>query len=71
MYDYDTLINLVGLLLGVLNLEENLTQSDKQEIMDTFSKKTDALINAVNEHLIEQDRKIDQILELLENKKEG
>lgn len=68
MYNYDTLINLISLILGVLNLEENLTQNDKQEIMDEFSKKTDGLIQTINSHLKEQDRKIDLILEILQNK---
>lgn len=68
MYDYDTIVNLMGLILGILNLEENLTQSDKQEIMDELSKKTDSLIQTLNAHLEEQDKKIDLILELLQNK---
>ena len=35
----DIVINRFGFLLGLLNFQENLTQSDKQEIVDNLDKK--------------------------------
>lgn len=63
----DSAINLVSLILGILNLQENLTQNDKQDIMDNLNKKSDELLNQIHSHLKKQDEKIDLILELLTN----
>lgn len=51
----------VGFLIGLANYDENITQSDLQDMMKCMLKN-------VHEHLEEQDNKIDNILELL---KEG
>lgn len=51
----------VGFLIGLANYEENITQSDLQDMMKCMLKN-------VHEHLEEQDNKIDNMLELL---KEG
>lgn len=63
--DFDILINRISLLLGILNLQENLTQSDKQDIVDNFNEKTEELMSKINAHLQLQDQKIDRILEIL------
>ena len=60
----DTL-NLISFCMGLLNLEENLGQGDKQEILEEFSEKADVLLKEIHSHLEEQDRKIDKILEVL------
>lgn len=54
-------MTVVGFLIGLANYEENITQSDLQDMMKCMLKN-------VHEHLKEQDNKIDNILELL---KEG
>ena len=54
-------MTVVGFLIGLANYEENITQSDLQDMMK-------CLLKNVHEHLEEQDNKIDNILELL---KEG
>lgn len=54
----------VGFLIGLANYEENLSQSDVQDMIKG------ALCN-VHEHLEEQDNKIDHIIELLEGGKEN
>lgn len=54
-------MTVVGFLIGLANYEENITQSDLQDMMKCMLKN-------VHEHLEEQDNKIDNILELL---KEG
>lgn len=62
------LINIADFVLGVMNLQENLTQSDKQEIIDKLGKESDVILNKIHEHLEQQDKKIDRILEILEKK---
>lgn len=54
-------MTVVGFLIGLANYEENITQSDLQDMMKCMLKN-------VHEHLEEQGNKIDNILELL---KEG
>jgi hypothetical protein len=47
----------------MMNLNENLTQGDKQDLLQTFSTKADELLKEIHSHLKEQDDKIDKILE--------
>lgn len=54
----DTL-TFIGFMLGVANYEENITQSDVQEMIKEA-------LEDLHEHLREQDRKIDHIIKLLE-----
>lgn len=54
----------IGFLIGVANYEENLSQSDVQDIIK-------GALGDVHEHLEEQDNKIDHIIELLEGGKEN
>ena len=59
------LINIASFLFGIINLQENLTQGDKQDILDNLNKEYSLLLNNIHQHLQEQDRKIDKILEIL------
>ena len=56
-------ISLISFMIGLMNLNENLTQGDKQELMETLSEQADKLLNEIHRHLQEQDEKIDKILE--------
>lgn len=58
-------INLISFTIGLMNLNENLTQGDKQDLLETFSQKADDLLNEIHSHLKQQDIKIDKILEEL------
>lgn len=51
----------IGFVIGLANYEENLSQSDVQDMIK-------AALKDVHEHLGMQDRKIDLILERLEGK---
>ena len=64
-------IGLISFLIGMMNLEENLTQGDKQEIMESLSRKTDILLKEIHSHLEQQDKKIDRILEELTDDSRG
>ena len=60
-------INLISFMIGVMNLNENLTQGDKQDLLKTFSQEAERLLNEIHHHLQEQDEKIDMILEELKH----
>lgn len=60
-------INLISFMIGVMNLNENLTQGDKQDLLKTFSQEAERLLNEIHHHLQEQDEKIDIILEELKH----
>lgn len=62
---------LASFILGIMNYQENLTQNDKQEIMDNSAKIQDSIINKIDAHLQIQDQKIDEILKLLNKLKGG
>ena len=58
-------IALISFIVGIMNYEENLTQSDKQDLQDQLNAKIDLLLKEIHSHLEEQDRKIDKIMEAL------
>lgn len=60
-------ISLTSFLIGLMNLEENLTQGDKQELMEELSKKADLLLSEIHSHLEAQDEKINEILRRLQD----
>ena len=57
-------MTVVGFLVGLANYDENITQSDLQDMMK-------CMLKDVHEHLEEQDNKIDNILELLKEGKQN
>lgn len=66
--NFQYIIEIAAIVLGILNYSENLTQNDKQEIMENLNKASDAILQKIDAHLQIQDQKIDKILNLLENK---
>ena len=56
-------ITLISFCIGLMNLNENMTQGDKQELQQDLADKADRLLYEIHTHLEEQDRKIDMILE--------
>ena len=57
-------MTVMGFMIGLANYEENITQSDLQEI-------TKGVVNDIHEHLKEQDSKMDSILRLLKEGKQN
>ena len=57
-------MTVVGFLIGLAKYDENITQSDLQDMMK-------CMLKDVHEHLEEQDNKIDNILELLKEGKQN
>lgn len=68
MYDQDTLntIAILSFLVGIANYNENLTQSDKDDIMHGLDKQTTDILNKVQESLNEQNKMLKEILNKLE-----
>jgi hypothetical protein len=60
------LLNVLSFFIGLVNLDENLTQGDKQDLMQEFDNKTQALLNELHKHLESQDIKLDNIIKRLE-----
>ena len=61
------ILNIMSFCIGLMNLDENLGQGDKQDILEEFSEKADILLMDIHKHLTEQDKKIDKIMEVLSN----
>ena len=64
--DLTDILNVLSFYIGLLNLKENLTQSDKQDLMHQFDTQTDTILKEIHKHLEVQDNKIDYILKRLE-----
>ena len=62
----DTL-SLISFLVGTMNLNENLSQRDKQDLQKDLADKADILLKEIHAHLEDQDNKIDKILEEISN----
>lgn len=56
------LLSVASFVIGLENLEENLTQGDKQDLQKDLSDKADQLLKEIHSHLEQQDKKIDEIL---------
>lgn len=59
------MLSVVSFLIGVRNLELNVTQEDAQNLQKELSEKTDLLLQELHGHLKQQDEKINEILNLL------
>ena len=59
------LLTIASFVISLENLEENMTQSDKQDLQKDLSDKADLLLKEIHEHLEQQDKKIDEILRRL------
>jgi c-di-GMP-related signal transduction protein len=62
---------MVSFIIGLLNLNENLTQGDKQDLLEEFNNKAELLLNEIHGHLEIQDNKLDEIIKRLEALENG
>lgn len=60
------LLNVLSFLIGLENLEANLTQSDKQDLQHDLSETAERLLTEIHAHLEDQDAKIEKIMKRLE-----
>ena len=59
--DFLDLISIMSFVIAVINLDENITQSDKQDLLNKFNDKAELLLNEIHKHLEEQDVKLSAI----------
>ena len=57
------IISILSFCISIMNYDENMTQSDKQELLGGLTKQTKVLLDEIHGHLEEQDKKIEKILE--------
>ena len=62
----DTL-NIMSFCISLMNLNENLSQGDKQDLQNDLAEKMETILSEIHGHLEEQDKKIDKILEEVSN----
>ena len=61
------IIALISFFIALENLDENLSQTDKQELQEDLSNSINKILQEIHGHLQMQDEKIDQILKELKN----
>lgn len=61
--DFLDLLNIMSFCIGLMNLQENVTQGDIQEVMQNLSENADRLLTEIHKHLEDQDFKLDKIME--------
>ena len=61
--DFLDWLSILSFLIAVENLEENVTQSDKQDLLNEFNNKATLLLNEIHKHLEEQDVRLSVIEE--------
>jgi hypothetical protein len=65
--DFIDWLSVMSFCISLLNLEENLGQSDKQDLQNDLSSKADLLLKEIHSHLEQQDALLRQILEEVKN----
>ena len=66
--DFLDIITLLSFIISIENLEENLSQNDKQDLQNDLSEKADKILNEIHTHLESQDKLLKQIWERLNEK---
>lgn len=60
------ILNILSFIIGILNYNENLTQRDKQELMQEIDNKISLVLDKVQKHLEIQDKQLNIIIKRLE-----
>lgn len=63
------ILNILSFIMGILNYNENLTQGDKQELMQEIDNKISLVLDKVQKHLEIQDKQLNIIIKRLEELK--
>ena len=64
------LLSVASFCIGLMNLDENITQGDMQDLEQQFNTQTRTVLNEIHAHLQDQDEKINEILQLLKEQME-
>ena len=60
-------LSLVNFMIGLQNLDMNIDQNDMQDLQHAFNQKLEETVREVHEHLEIQDKKLDNIIRVLED----
>lgn len=60
------ILNILSFIIDILNYNENLTQGDKQELMQEIDNKISLVLDKVQKHLEIQDKQLNIIIKRLE-----
>ena len=64
------LLSIASFCIGLMNLDENITQGDMQDLEQQFNTQTRTVLNEIHAHLQDQDEKINEILQLRKEQRE-
>lgn len=69
-FDQDFLdaIAVISFMIGIANYNENLTQSDKDDIMNHLDQQTKDILEKVQNSLEEQNKMLRKILDIIQGK---
>ena len=65
--DFLDIITLLSFVISVENLEQNLTQNDKQQLQNDLSEKADIILSEIHAHLEKQDKLLTEIMDKINN----
>lgn len=67
MYNQDFLdnLNVMSFLIGIMNYQENLTQSDKDDLIKSMSSTNEELLNRLEKDIEYQNQLLKEILDIL------
>lgn len=65
--EFMDILSIMSFCISLKNLDENLSQNDKQDLQKDLSDKINLLLKEIHSHLKMQDEKIDLILEELKH----
>ena len=59
------IITIISFYVSLMNLDENLSQGDKQDLQNDLAEKMDIILKEIHGHLEEQDIKLKEIMEAI------
>lgn len=63
-------VSMLSFVIGLANYEENLTQTDKAELMDKLDRQTRDILTELQHEIQKQNKLLHRIIELLEEQNE-
>lgn len=69
--DFLDAISILSFMIGIMNLDENLSQSDKDDMMHQLDEKTNKMLKRIEDDLEEQNEMLREILSRLERLEES
>ena len=64
-------LSIVSFIVGIMNYEENLSQSDKDDIIKKSSEHAQAILEHIDKHVDDQNAMLREILDRLERLEKG